>query len=154
MHIGSKIQAFKLEKIHLFFLFQKYQWFYPLIPEECGLHKIFSILIIAIIVNLVCPAVLRIYGLRKYLNTVKARSQASINKHNLTYGMCCNALCLIPIATDIAKKILLGRRYDEPLFICSKFVGMSISWVVFLWLSLWNQYNILHSTINNFSCRI
>ena len=28
--------------------------------------------------------------------------------------MCCNALCLIPIATDIAKKILLGRRYDEP----------------------------------------
>ena len=23
---------------------------------------------------------------------------------------------IIPIATDTAKKILLGRRYDEPLF--------------------------------------
>ena len=99
----------------------------PIDPEECGLHKIFSILIIAIIVSLVYPTVLRKYGLRKYLNTVKARSQTSINKHNVTYGMCCNALCRIPIATDIAKKILLGRRYDEPLFICSKFVGMSIS---------------------------
>ena len=37
-----------------------------------------------------------------------------------------NALYLIPIATDMAKKILLGRRYDEPLFICLRFVGMTI----------------------------
>ena len=28
-----------------------------------------------------------------------------------------NALCLTPIATDIVNKILLGRRYDESLFI-------------------------------------
>ena len=36
------------------------------------------------------------------------------------------ALCLIPIATGMAKKIVLDRRYDKPLFICSRFVGMTI----------------------------
>ena len=36
------------------------------------------------------------------------------------------ALCLIPIATNMAKKILLGRRYDEPVFIYLRFVGMTI----------------------------
>ena len=36
------------------------------------------------------------------------------------------ALCRIPIVTDMTKKILLGRRYDEPLFIYSMFVGMTI----------------------------
>ena len=42
-----------------------------------------------------------------------------------------NALCLTPIATDIVNKILLGRRYDESLFIYLfiylRFVGMTIS---------------------------
>ena len=37
-----------------------------------------------------------------------------------------NALCLISIATDMAKKILRGRKYGEPLFIYSKFIGMTI----------------------------
>ena len=38
----------------------------------------------------------------------------------------CNVLCLITMATNMTKKILLGRRYDEPLFIYSRFVGMAI----------------------------
>ena len=37
-----------------------------------------------------------------------------------------NALCLIPIATDMAKKVILGRRYGEPLFIYSRFTEMII----------------------------
>ena len=37
-----------------------------------------------------------------------------------------NALCLIPIATDMAKKILHGSRYDKPVFIYSSFFGMTI----------------------------
>ena len=46
---------------------------------------------------------------RKYVNTFKARSQTSINKHNPTCGMCyCGVRCLIPIATDTAKKVLLA----------------------------------------------
>ena len=41
----------------------------------------------------------------------------SVNKHNTTCGMCYCETCyvFIPVATDMAKKILLGRRYDEPL---------------------------------------
>ena len=38
----------------------------------------------------------------------------------------CGKLCLIPIATDMTKNILLGTRYDEPLFIYSRFVGVTI----------------------------
>ena len=37
-----------------------------------------------------------------------------------------NALCLIPIATDMAKNILLGSRYDKPVFIYSGFFVMTI----------------------------
>ena len=37
-----------------------------------------------------------------------------------------NALCRIPIATDMAKKILFDSKYDKPLFIYSRFVGMTI----------------------------
>ena len=73
----------------------------------------------------VSPTVLRKYDLRKCVNTFKARSQASVNKHNPTYGMCYCAVCLVPNATDMAK-ILLGRRYDESLFIYSRFVGITI----------------------------
>ena len=62
---------------------------------------------------------LRKYDLRKYVNTFKARSQASVNKHNPTYGMCYCAVCLVPNAIDMAK-ILHGRRYDESLFIFFK----------------------------------
>ena len=45
-------------------------------------------LIIAILLSLVCPTVLRKYDLRKYVNTFKARSQTSVNKHNAICGMC------------------------------------------------------------------
>ena len=41
-------------------------------------------LIIAILLSLVCPTVLRKYYLRKYVNTFKARSQTSVNKHSPT----------------------------------------------------------------------
>ena len=57
-------------------------------------------------------------------NTFKARSQTPVNKHNPTCGMCYCVLRLIPIATDMVKTILLGSRYDEVLFTCSKFVGI------------------------------
>ena len=66
-----------------------------------------------------------------------------------------NARCLVSIATDIAKKILLGRRYDEPLFIYSRF---KVPWSDHLvsYFSLMYRYgineNILHLTF--FSCKI
>ena len=41
-------------------------------------------------------------------------------------------LCLIPTATDIVKKILHGRRYDEPVLIYSGFFGITILLVIFL----------------------
>ena len=54
----------------------------------------FEILIIAILLSLVFPTVLRQYDLRKYVNTYKARSQTSVNKHNPTCGMCyCGMRC-------------------------------------------------------------
>ena len=40
-------------------------------------------LIIAILLSLVCLTVLR-----KYVNTLKERSQTSVKKHNQTCGMC------------------------------------------------------------------
>ena len=43
-----------------------------------------------------------------------------------------NALCPIPIGTDMAKKNLLGRRYQEHLFMYSRFFGISIQCVIFL----------------------
>ena len=71
-------------------------------------------LIITILLSLVCPTVLCKYNLHKYINTFKARSQTSINKHNLVCRMnvlLWNALYLIPIETDMAEKILLDRIY-------------------------------------------
>ena len=84
-------------------------------------------LIIAIVLNLVCPSVLIKYDLLKYVNIFKTRSQMHVNIYNPACGMCyCGMRCLIPVATGMTKKILLGRRYDVPLFIYSKFVGMTI----------------------------
>ena len=37
-----------------------------------------------------------------------------------------NALFLVPIATDMAKKTFLDRRYDETLFIYLRFIEMII----------------------------
>ena len=44
-------------------------------------------LIIAILLSLACPTVLRKYDLYKQSNTLKARSQTSVNKRNPTYGI-------------------------------------------------------------------
>ena len=52
---------------------------------------------------------------------------------------------------DKTKKILLERRYDEPLTIYLRFVGMAILLFSFD-LSLWNQYKYI--AFNIFSCRI
>ena len=41
-----------------------------------------------ILLNLVCLIVLRKYNYRKYVNTFKARSQTTVNKHNSLYGAC------------------------------------------------------------------
>ena len=41
-----------------------------------------------ILLNLVCSIALRKYNYRKYVNTFKARSQATVNKHNSSYGVC------------------------------------------------------------------
>ena len=86
---------------------------------------------------------LRKYDLRKHLNTFKARSQTPVNKHNPTCGMCYCVLRLIPILTDMVKKILLGSRYDQVLFTYSKFVGI---------IMLGNQYKYI--AFNIFSGRI
>ena len=86
---------------------------------------------------------LRKYDLRKHLNTFKARSQTPVNKHNPTCGMCYCVPRLIPIATDMVKKILLGSRYDQVLFTYSKFVGI---------IMLGNQYKYI--AFNIFSGRI
>ena len=37
-----------------------------------------------------------------------------------------NALCLVPIAIDMAKKTFLDWRYDETLFIYLRFIEMTI----------------------------
>ena len=37
---------------------------------------------------------------------------------------CSMSYSYIPIATDMVKKILLGRRYDEPLFIYLRLIGI------------------------------
>ena len=43
VQIGYMIEvSLKKEKIHYFFFIQKDQWFYPSIPEVCGLHKTFQ----------------------------------------------------------------------------------------------------------------
>ena len=61
-------------------------------------------------------------------------------------------LFLMFIAADMAKKMLLGRRYDKPLFIYSLFVGHSVSSFSLMYWSLWNQYKYI--AFNIFSCRI
>ena len=52
------------------------------------------------------------------------------------------ALCAIPIETDMAKKNLLGRRYDELLFIYSRFVGLRV-------LECYISLMYLHGIITN-----
>ena len=57
-----------------------------------------------------------------------------------------NALCLIPIAIDMAKKILLDRKYDKPLIFYSRSVGMAINELFSSDVSLWNQYKYVAFT--------
>ena len=63
-----------------------------------------------------------------------------------------NALCLIPIAIDMAKKILLDRKYDKPLIFYSRSVGMAINELFSSDVSLWNQYKYVAFKI--YWCRI
>ena len=91
---NRRFKLLKIEKIHYFFFFQKYQWFYPLIPEDYSLHKIFSMLIIAILLGLCCPTMLRKYDLCKYVNTFKARSQTSAD-NIIQYVECAIAKCAL-----------------------------------------------------------
>ena len=89
-------------------------------------------------------AILR-YVNKIYVNTFKARNQTPVNKHNPTCGMChCGMCCLIPIAIDMSKKILRGSRYDKPLFIYSRFVGMTIYFPLMYRYGI--NTNILHLT--------
>ena len=77
--------------------------------------------------GLLCRTVLHKQDLRKYVNNFKARGQTFANKQlNTCNVLFRNPVCLIPIATDITKKILFGRRYDKPLFIYSRFIGITI----------------------------
>ena len=39
-----------------------------------------------------------------------------------------NALCIIPIATDMAKEILFGRRYDKPPFLKVRWNDHLVIW--------------------------
>ena len=80
-----------------------------------------------ILLSLLCTTVLRKYDLRKYVITFKARSPASVSKPiKIQHVEGAIVDFLIPIATDMTKKVLLGRGYCEPLFIYSRFVGMTI----------------------------
>ena len=54
-------------------------------------------LIIAILLGLVCPTVLRKYDFRKYVDTFKARSQTSANKHNPTCAIVRYVLFLLQL---------------------------------------------------------
>ena len=69
-----------------------------------------SMLIIGILLSLVCPTLVHKYNLCKDINTFKARSQTSVNKHNPTYGMCYCSLFLIAISTDMTKKDLSSQE--------------------------------------------
>ena len=112
-------------------------------------------LTVAILLGVACPTVLRKYDLRKHVHIFKARSQTSVNKYNSTcwMGYCGMRYALIPIETDMTKKILLGRRYDHHLFIYSWFVRMTIKWVIFS-LMYRQRINTNISHLSFFSCRI
>ena len=52
----------------------------------------------------------------------------------------------------MTKKTLFDRRYDEPLSIYSRLAGMTISWIIYANVWLWNKCK--HIAFNIFSCRI
>ena len=58
----------------------------------------------------------------------------------------------IPIATDMAEKILLGRRYEEPLHLFKVRWNDHLVSYFFSDVSLWGQYKYI--AFNIFSCRI
>ena len=68
---------------------------------------------------LVCPTVLHKYDLGKYVNTFKERNQTSVNKHNLTYGMCYYGMRYVLFSFQLmAKKFYLtGDMTNLYLFI-------------------------------------
>ena len=137
------------QKVKIHYFFQKYQWFYLLNPEED-----LSVLIIAILLSLACPTVLRKCDLRKCVNTFKARSQTSVNKHNPTCGMC---YCGMHYILFLLQMIWPRRFYlAGDLTNLYSFIQGSLEWPFSELFSsdvlLWNQYKYI--AFNIFTCRI
>ena len=88
-------------------------------------------LIIAILLSLVCLTVLRKYNLRKYVNTLKERSQTSVKKHNQTCGMCYDLFLLQLIQP---RRFYLANLYS---FI-QGYLEWPFSELFFSDVSLWN----------------
>ena len=101
-------------------------------------------LIIAILLRLVCPTVLRKYDLQEDL-----RSQISVNKHNPTCRMC-YVLFLLQLAWP--RRFYLARDMTN----LYSFIQDSLEWpfseLFSSNVSLWNQYKYI--AFNIFSCRI
>ena len=109
-------------------------------------------LIIAILLSLVCPTVLRKYNLRKCVNTFKARSQTSVNKHNPTRGMCyCGMLYILFLLQLIWPKRFYLAEDMTNLYLFKAFWNDHLVSHFFLSdVSLRNQYKYI--TFNIFSC--
>ena len=110
-------------------------------------------LIIAILLSLVCPTVLRKYDLRKYVNTFKARSQASVNKHNPICGMCyCGMRSVLFLLQLIWPRRIYLVGDIRKIYSCiqgSLESPFNVSF--FSDVSFWNQYKYI--PFNIFWCR-
>ena len=116
-------------------------------------------LIKAALLSLVCSTALRKYDFCKYLNTFKARSQTSVNKHNSTCGMCYCGMQLI--CNWYAKKDIptYCNWYDQEGFTWHEIWRKSFYLFKVRWndhsvsyFSLWKQYK--YTAFDILSCRI
>ena len=104
------------------------------------------------LLSLVCPTVLRKYDLRKYVNTFKARSQKSVNKHNPICGMCyCEMRSVLFLLQLIwPRKIYLAGDIRNIYSCIQGSLESSFSASFFSDVSFWNQYKYI--PFNIFSC--
>ena len=110
-------------------------------------------LIIAILLSLVCPTMLHKYDLRKYVNTFKARSQTSVNKHNPTCGMyyCGMRSVLFLLQLIWPRSIYLAGDITNLYSFIQGSLESPFSVSFFSDVSFWNQHKYI--PFNIFSCR-
>ena len=143
--IGSKIQVFKKEKVHYFFFFKNINDSIHRFLKNAVCIRSFNVNYSNINHSCLPPPVLLKYGLHKYVNTFKVRSQTSVNKHNPTCEMLWDTLSYCNrfyVAGD------LTNIYS--------FIKFSLEWpfseLFFFDITFWNQYK--HIAFNIFSSRI